>query len=103
MARSPRLRPWWAGILVVAWGLACALDVALKPRHESLKALPDTLRVLAASAVLFGACGLGATRLLLPTSLRRHEASRSRSTSRLSCWPASRSPRAPSAATGLRP
>lgn len=44
-----------------------------KPRHEVLDPLPDTLRALAASLVLFGVGGFGLVRLLLPAPLRRYE------------------------------
>lgn len=60
-------------MLLVAALAALTLDFALAPRHESLEAVPDTLRALAAAVVLFGLVGTGLTRLLLPASLRRHE------------------------------
>lgn len=75
--RGPRLRrikPWWAGVPIVLFILGVGSDVVVKPRHEVLEALPDTLRALAAALVVFGVTGLGVTRLLLPRSLARHEA-----------------------------
>lgn len=68
-----RPRPWWAGVAVAIWALATAWSLVLEPRREILDAIPDTARVLLASLVLFGACGYGVTRRLLPASLRRHE------------------------------
>ncbi|MEY2534762.1 MAG: hypothetical protein QOF29_2672, partial [bacterium] len=66
-------RAWWAAVPIVAWGAYVAYDLALPPRHDIVDPIPDTLRALAAAVVLFGVCGLGVTRLLLPDSLRRHE------------------------------
>lgn len=55
-------------------GLALlALHMSARPRHEALSAIPDTLRALVATAVLFGVGGLGLTRLFLPAALRRYE------------------------------
>ena len=53
--------------------LALAWHFETPPRHETLSALPDTLRALAAIAVLFGIAGFGLVRLLLPPALRRYE------------------------------
>lgn len=50
-----------------------ALHVSTRPRHNALDALPDTLRALLATVVLFGAGGFGLTRLFLPGPLRRYE------------------------------
>ena len=44
-----------------------------KPRHDALSAVPDTLRALAATVVLFGIGGFGLVRLLLPEALRDYE------------------------------
>ena len=44
-----------------------------RPRHDAFAAVPDTLRTLAASVVLFGVGGFGVVRLLLPSPLRRYE------------------------------
>ncbi|MEJ7891517.1 MAG: hypothetical protein WKF94_02620 [Solirubrobacteraceae bacterium] len=71
--RLPRPRPWWAAPPIVLFAVALALEFAIAPRHDSLDAVPDTLRALAGAVVLFGLAGLGVTRLLLPRSLRRHE------------------------------
>jgi hypothetical protein len=71
---SVRLRAWWAAIPITLWVLACAADVMLEPRHDVVDAIPDTLRAIAAAVVLFGVCGLGVVRLLLPSSLRANEA-----------------------------
>lgn len=43
------------------------------PRHEAFAAIPDALRALAATAIVFGFCGFGLVRLLLPAPLRRYE------------------------------
>jgi hypothetical protein len=67
------VRSRWAAAAIVAWGAYVAYDLALPPRRDILDPLPDTLRALAAAVVLFGVCGFGVTRLLLPESLRRHE------------------------------
>src|SRR5262249_29891286 len=60
-----------AVILVVLAAMAWHFNAP--PRHAAVSPVPDTLRVLAASVVLFGAAGLGLTRLLLPAALRRYE------------------------------
>ncbi len=44
-----------------------------KPRHYALRAFPDTLRSVGATAVVFAIGGFGAVRLLLPAALRRYE------------------------------
>src|SRR5436305_6565418 len=63
-------------------GLAGAVLVALlvmawyfnaRPRHEAFSALPDALRAVAATVVLFGIAGFGLVRFLLPPQLRRYE------------------------------
>ena len=43
------------------------------PRHLAFKAMPETLRTIAAAAVVFGIAGFGLIRLLLPEPLRRYE------------------------------
>jgi len=62
--------------------LAAAIVVALAaltwhfnapPRHEALSAVPDTLRALLATVVLFGLGGFGLVRMLLPAALRDYE------------------------------
>ncbi|MDQ6606151.1 MAG: hypothetical protein M3Z06_06335 [Actinomycetota bacterium] len=60
-----------AVILIALVGLCWHFDA--KPRHEALTALPDTVRVLLATGVLFGVSGFGLVRLLLPDALRRYE------------------------------
>jgi hypothetical protein len=65
--------PWLIAAVIAACAAGTAYGLLLPPRHEVLKAVPDTLRVIAAAVFLFAACGLGVTRLLLPASLRRHE------------------------------
>jgi hypothetical protein len=52
---------------------ALALHFNARPRHEAFAAIPDTLRALLAAAVLFGICGFGLVRVLLPAPLRRYE------------------------------
>ena len=44
-----------------------------KPRHDLFSAVPDVLRALAGTVVLFGIGGFGLVRLLLPAPLRRYE------------------------------
>src|SRR5581483_989445 len=62
-----------AALVLVALGaLALHMD-GTKPRHEALRAFPDTIRALAATVVLFGVTGFGLTRLCLPNALRRYE------------------------------
>ncbi|HEX3691189.1 MAG TPA: hypothetical protein VHV28_15925 [Solirubrobacteraceae bacterium] len=53
--------------------LALAWHANAKPRHEALSAIPDALRALAATVVLFGAAGFGLVRVLLPDALRVYE------------------------------
>jgi hypothetical protein len=53
--------------------LALAWHANAKPRHEAFSAVPDALRGLAATIVLFGAGGFGLVRLLLPDALRAYE------------------------------
>jgi hypothetical protein len=43
------------------------------PRHAALDALPHVFRALVASVVVFGVCGFGLVRLLLPAPLQRYE------------------------------
>lgn len=50
-----------------------ALHFDPPPRHEAIRAVPGTLRALAAAVALFGAGGFGLTHLLLPAPLRRYE------------------------------
>ena len=52
---------------------AAALYFDHRPRHELFSAVPDTLRAIGATVVLFGVGGFGLVRLLLPDPLRRHE------------------------------
>ena len=61
-----------AGVILLALA-AVAWHFNVTPRHEAFAAVPDTLRALAATAVLFGICGFGLVRLLLPAALRRYE------------------------------
>src|SRR5437764_14246697 len=63
---------------VVAAGLLLALVVITfhfdaRPRAQILDPLPNTIRGLAATAVLFGVGGFGLVRLLLPEALRDYE------------------------------
>jgi hypothetical protein len=59
--------------MVLAALLAWIWHFTAPPRHDALSALPDTLRGIAATIVLFGIGGFGLTRLLLPAPLRRYE------------------------------
>lgn len=61
-----------AGAALVAL-LAWAWHFNAPPRRDALSAVPDTLRAVAATIVLFGIGGFGLTRLLLPAPLRRYE------------------------------
>jgi hypothetical protein len=56
-----------AGLVALVWHFNAP------PRHEALDALPDTLRAIAGTIVLFGVGGFGPTRLLLAAPLRRYE------------------------------
>jgi hypothetical protein len=69
-----RPNPWWLALLGAGWIAFVGLDIAMEPRHRALDALPDIARGLLAILVLFGVTGVGVTRMLLPASLRRHEA-----------------------------
>jgi hypothetical protein len=44
-----------------------------RPRRQAIHAVPDTVRTLLATAVVFGLGGFGLVRLLLPATLRRYE------------------------------
>jgi hypothetical protein len=55
------------GLAALAWHFNA------RPRHDAFSALPDTLRTLAATAVVFAIGGFGAVRLLLPARLRAFE------------------------------
>ncbi|MHB8656970.1 MAG: hypothetical protein ACYC91_03300 [Solirubrobacteraceae bacterium] len=59
--------------MLLAALLALCWHFNAKPRRDALRALPDTLRALAGAVVLFGCCGFGLVRLLLPAPLRRYE------------------------------
>jgi hypothetical protein len=59
-------------VLAVAL-LALAWHANARPRHEAFSAVPDALRALAATVVVFGAGGFGLVRLLLPDALRAYE------------------------------
>jgi hypothetical protein len=61
-----------AGAVLVAL-LGWAWHFTVPPRRDALSALPDTLRAVGATIVLFGIGGFGLTRLLLPAPLRRYE------------------------------
>ncbi|HEY1524194.1 MAG TPA: hypothetical protein VGF70_14370 [Solirubrobacteraceae bacterium] len=52
---------------------ALAWHFNLPPRHSALDPVPDVLRAVAASIAVFGICGFGLVRLLLPAPLRRYE------------------------------
>src|SRR5579884_1661657 len=58
-------------ILLVLAGAAWHFNA--RPRHEAFAAMPDTLRGLAATVLVFAVAGFGAVRLLLPAELRRYE------------------------------
>jgi hypothetical protein len=60
-------------LLLAAALLALAWHANAKPRHEALSAVPDALRALAATVVVFGLGGFGLVRLLLPDALRAYE------------------------------
>jgi hypothetical protein len=51
-----------------------AVHFDARPRSQAIRALPDTIRALAATLVVFGVCGFGLVRLMLPDILRRYEA-----------------------------
>ena len=54
--------------------VAFAWHFDARPRHDIFAAVPDTLRGLAATVVLFGVGGFGLVRLALPRALRGYEA-----------------------------
>jgi hypothetical protein len=54
-------------LVVLAWHFNS------RPRHAALDAVPDVLRAVAAAVVVFGVCGFGLVRLLLPAPLRGYE------------------------------
>jgi hypothetical protein len=60
-----------AGVLVALLALAWHFNVA--PRHRALDAMPDVLRAVGASILVFAIGGFGPVRLLLPGALRRYE------------------------------
>jgi hypothetical protein len=53
-----------------------AHDAGIRPilHPSTIRPLDEALRAVGAAVLLFGVCGLGLTRLLLPAGLRRHEA-----------------------------
>jgi len=53
--------------------LALAWHFNARPRHEAFSALPDALRALGATGLLFAIGGFGLVRLLLPDALREYE------------------------------
>src|ERR1700755_893478 len=53
-------------LLLAAALLALAWHANAKPRHEAFSAVPDALRALAATVVVFGIGGFGVVRLLVP-------------------------------------
>jgi hypothetical protein len=53
--------------------VAVAWHFNTRPRHEALAAVPDVLRALGATALLFGVGGFGLVRLMLPDALRDYE------------------------------
>ena len=55
------------GLVALAW------HFTPPPHRDALHALPDALRVIAATTVLFMVGGFGLVRLLLPSALRRYE------------------------------
>jgi hypothetical protein len=70
---SPRAARWLLAALILVALAALAWHFNARPRHEALSALPDTVRALAATVVLFGVAGFAPVRLLLPAPLRRYE------------------------------
>jgi hypothetical protein len=60
-----------AGLVIALVALAWHFNA--KPRHEAFSAVPDALRALAATGVLFGIGGFGLVRLMLPAALRDYE------------------------------
>jgi hypothetical protein len=60
-------------VAIVVVLAAVTWHVNARPRHEALSAMPDVLRGLAATVVVFGISGFGLTRLLLPRALRDYE------------------------------
>jgi hypothetical protein len=77
LSRLARLLDPRTGQGAAAWILVALAAAAFyfnhKPRHELFSAVPDVLRALIATVVVFGIGGLGLVRLLLPAPLRRHE------------------------------
>ncbi|MGI8863911.1 MAG: hypothetical protein ACR2JH_05840 [Solirubrobacteraceae bacterium] len=79
--RPPQLIPRWGSpaaqrglaALIAVSLLALAWHFNLRPRHAVLNALGDTARSLLATVVVFGICGFGLVRLLLPERLRDGE------------------------------
>jgi hypothetical protein len=53
-----------------------AHDAGIRPilHPSTVRSVDEALRAVGAAVLLFGVCGLGLTRLLLPAGLRRHEA-----------------------------
>jgi hypothetical protein len=60
-----------ATILILLAALAWHFDA--RPRDETFSAVPDVLRVLGSTLVVFGIGGFGLVRLLLPAALRDYE------------------------------
>jgi hypothetical protein len=77
LSRLPRLLDPRTGEGAALWILVALAAAALyfdhKPRHELFSAVPDVVRAIAATVVVFGIGGFGLVRLLLPAPLRRHE------------------------------
>lgn len=71
------LRSPWAERVLAAGMLGALLLMAFhfdqKPRAQILDPVPDTVRALIATFVLFGVGGFGVVRLLLPEALRDYE------------------------------
>jgi hypothetical protein len=59
--------------VVLAALAALAWHFNMPPRHSALDPIPDVLRAVVAGVLVFGICGFGLVRLLLPAPLRRHE------------------------------
>src|SRR5579859_1337386 len=62
-----------AALAVLIALAAVAWHFNIRPRHDALSPVPDALRAIGATVVIFGVTGFGLVRLLLPDTLRRYE------------------------------